>query len=57
MSGSLNMCSNRFYRLSSVDGTDPLNSSNAKYCMELLNWNFQRSGVLKYENIKHQKVH
>jgi len=56
MSGSLNLCSNKFYQLSSVDGTDPLNSSNARYCQELLNWNFQFSGVLKYENIRHKKV-
>lgn len=56
ISGSINLCSNRFYHLSSVDGSNPLGSSNARYCQDLLNWNFQRSGVIKFENIRHNRV-
>ncbi len=53
--GSIEMCSNKFYYLSSTNG-DALNSPNAVFCQDMLNWNFQRTGVLKYENIRHSKV-
>lgn len=56
IAGSVNMCSDRFYFLSSNDGSSPLNSPNALFCNDIVSWNFQRSGVLKYENIKHQRV-
>lgn len=56
ISGSTSLCSNKLYFLSSNDGVSPLNSSNAMFCQDILNWNFQRSGVLKYENIRHQRV-
>jgi oligosaccharyltransferase complex subunit beta len=56
MAGSTEMCSNRFYHMSSNDGTNPLASPNAVFCQDILNWNFQRSGVLKFENIRHQRV-
>lgn len=56
ISGSINMCSNKFYYLSNVDNNRPINSPNAIFCQDLLNWNFQRTGVLKYENIRHQRV-
>jgi oligosaccharyltransferase complex subunit beta len=56
ISGSINLCSNKFYHLSSVDNSGPLNSPNANFCQDILNWNFQRTGVLKYENIRHQRV-
>ena len=51
ISGSINLCSNKFYYLSSLD-----NSPNANFCQDISNWNFQRTGVLKYENIRHQRV-
>lgn len=56
ISGSTELCSNKFYFLSSQDGTNPLKSPNAVFCQDILNWNFQRTGVLKYENIRHQRV-
>jgi oligosaccharyltransferase complex subunit beta len=56
ISGSINLCSNQFYFLSSTDGSNPNGSPNAVFCQDMLNWNFQRSGVLKYENIRHQRV-
>ena len=56
ISGSINMCSNKLYYLSSTDNNGPLNSPNAVFCHDILNWNFQKTGVLKYENIRHQRV-
>jgi oligosaccharyltransferase complex subunit beta len=56
ISGSTSLCSNQFYFLSSQDGTKPLSSPNANFCQDMLNWNFQKSGVLKYENIRHHRV-
>jgi oligosaccharyltransferase complex subunit beta len=56
ISGSMSLCSNKFYFLSDQQHSDPLNSPNAKFCQDMLNWNFQRSGVLKYENIRHERV-
>jgi oligosaccharyltransferase complex subunit beta len=56
MSGSMSMCSNQFYFLSSTDASNPLESPNAVFCQDMLNWNFQRKGVLKFENIRHQRV-
>lgn len=58
ISGSINLCSNKFYYLSSMDNSlsGALNSPNANFCQDILNWNFQRTGVLKYENIRHQRV-
>ena len=56
VSGSINMCSNKFYYLSSIDNNGPINSPNAVLCQDLINWNFQKTGVLKYENIRHQRV-
>jgi oligosaccharyltransferase complex subunit beta len=56
ISGSLNLCSNKFYYLSSVEGANGINSPNGSFCQDLLNWNFQRTGVLKYENIRHHRV-
>lgn len=56
ISGSINMCSNKFYYLSNINNYGPINSPNAVFCQDLLNWNFQKTGVLKYENIRHQRV-
>ena len=56
ITGSINLCSDRFYILSSADGTNPSTSPNSVFCQDMLNWNFQRSGVIKYENIRHQRV-
>ena len=57
ISGSVNMCSDLFYYLSNVDSEngDIALSPNGKYCQDLLNWNFQRTGVLKFENIRHRR--
>jgi oligosaccharyltransferase complex subunit beta len=56
VSGSTALCSNKFYFLSSGEGVKPTASPNANFCQDILNWNFQRSGVLKFENIRHQRV-
>ena len=56
ISGSINLCSNQFYFLSSSDGSSPATSPNSVFCQDILNWNFQRTGVLKYDNIRHQRV-
>lgn len=57
ISGSLNLCSNKFYYLSNTDSenTDYTQSPNGVFCQDLINWNFQRTGVLKYENIRHRR--
>ncbi len=56
ISGSTAICSNEFYFLSATEGVQTLSSPNAQFCQDMLNWNFQRSGVLKFENIRHQRV-
>lgn len=56
ISGSTSMCSNEFYFLSATEGVSATGSPNGSFCQDILNWNFQRSGVLKYENIRHQRV-
>ena len=55
ISGSANMCSDKMYYLSNVNGINIAESSNAKFCMDILNWNFQRSGVLKFENVRNNR--
>ena len=55
ISGSANMCSDKMYYLSNVNGINIAESPNAKFCMDILNWNFQRSGVLKFENVRHNR--
>ena len=54
ITGSSNLCSNKFYFLSSLD-SNPLNSPNAVFCQELILWNLQKTGVIKYENERHQR--
>lgn len=56
ISGSISICSNHFYFLSAVNGSNPLKSPNANFCQDMLNWNFQKKGVLKFENIRHHRV-
>lgn len=56
ITGSTALCSNKFYYLSSYDGSEPLRSPNFNFCQDILNWNFQRSGVIKYENVRHVRV-
>ena len=52
--GSTEICSDKFYYLSMGEDTKSmLDSPNAVFCRDLLNWNFQRTGVLKFTNIKH----
>lgn len=55
ITGSSKLCSNEFYFLSSVNEEGPLNSANAVFCNELIMWNFERSGLLKYKNERHQR--
>ena len=52
--GSMDICSDKFYYLSMTENDKTmLDSPNAKFCEDILNWNFQRTGILKYENVKH----
>ena len=55
ISGSSNLCSDKLYYLSNVNGTNISESANAKFCQDILNWNFQRTGVLKFENVRHNR--
>ena len=60
--GSTNICSDKFYYLSktednksmrdspNADNKSMRDSPNAVFCQDILNWNFQRKGVLKYIN-------
>ena len=52
--GSTEICSDKFYYLSMNDENKSLSESpNAVFCQDILNWNFQRTGVLKFTNVKH----
>ena len=52
--GSTEICSDKFYYLSmGEDNKSMLESPNALFCKDILNWNFQRTGVLKFTNVKH----
>jgi oligosaccharyltransferase complex subunit beta len=52
--GSTDVCSDKFYYLSmNAENKSMLESPNAVFCQDILNWNFQRTGVLKYENVRH----
>ena len=52
--GSTEICSDKFYYLSmSEENNSMLDSPNAIFCKDILNWNFQRTGVLKFTNVKH----
>ena len=52
--GSTEICSDKFYFLSmGEDNKSMLDSPNAVFCKDILNWNFQRTGVLKFTNVKH----
>ena len=52
--GSTDICSDKFYYLSMTEeNKSMLESPNAIFCQDILNWNFQRTGVLKYENVRH----
>ena len=55
ISGSTNLCSDKLYYLSNVNGTKIEESPNAKFCQDILNWNFQRTGVLKFDNVRHNR--
>ena len=49
--GSTNICSDKFYYLSKTEENKSMRDSpNAVFCQDILNWNFQRKGVLKYIN-------
>ena len=55
ISGSTNLCSNKFYYLSNKDYNSN-KSPNEEFCQNLLEWNFQITGVLKFENIRHRRI-
>ena len=46
ISGSKEICSDKLYYFS---------NDNQKFCEELLMWNFQKTGVIKFDNIKHNR--
>ena len=55
--GSTDICSNKFYYLSMIEENhNMLDSPNAVFCQDILNWNFQRTGILKYENVRHNGI-
>ena len=52
--GSTEICSDKFYYLSMGEvNKSMLEAPNAIFCQDILNWNFQRTGVLKFTNVKH----
>ncbi len=56
--GSTEICSDKFYYLSmNEDSKSMLDSPNAVFCKDILNWNFQKTGVLKFTNVKHNNNH
>jgi oligosaccharyltransferase complex subunit beta len=56
ISGSLNICSDKFYYLSNQNEKNKIeNSPNYQFCQDILNWNFQRTGILKFNNIRHNR--
>ena len=56
ISGSLNLCSDQFYYLSNQNEKNKIeNSPNYQFCQDILNWNFQRTGILKFNNIRHNR--
>lgn len=54
ITGSTQMCSNQFYFLSSQTN-NPYSSANYQFCNEVLLWNSEKTGVLRYDNIRHQR--
>ena len=52
--GSTEICSDKFYYLSmNEESKSMLDSPNAVFCKDILNWNFQKTGVLKFTNVRH----
>ena len=52
--GSTEICSDKFYYLSMTeDNKNIIDSPNSVFCQDILNWNFQRTGILKFENVRH----
>lgn len=57
ISGSLKMCSNAaFMATRNAISGDIKSSSNYVLCTEMVEWNLQEKGVLKVDNIKHNKL-
>jgi len=58
VSGSLKMCSNQAMLATRDPKKGNLISSSPNYqlCTEMVEWNLQERGVLKVENVRHQKV-
>lgn len=51
----MQMCSNEAMLANSADGT--LQSSpNYIFCTELVEWNLQERGVIRVDNVRHNKV-
>jgi len=44
-----------FYETIDLDQGTLESSSNYQFCKQLLNWNFQESGVLRATNLRHNK--
>ncbi|MDR3734320.1 MAG: hypothetical protein P4L10_02165 [Acidobacteriaceae bacterium] len=49
------MCSNAQFA-KTARKTNPKSSPNYAFCEELVEWNFGESGLIKAENVKHQKA-
>ncbi len=56
VTGSTGLCSDKFFFLSSPNGLNPTQSPNANFCKDIVSWEFQRNGVLRFENIRHHRV-
>lgn len=55
VSGSTMMCSNKQI-VSTMSNALPTSSANYIFCKELIEWNFGESGIIKAENVIHNKV-
>jgi len=53
--GSTMLCSN-IQIARTASSAKPTSSPNQVFCEELIEWNFGESGVIKAENIVHNKV-
>lgn len=58
ISGSLKMCSNAAFMATRDpdQGNTIKSSSNYVLCTEMVEWNLQERGVIRVDNIKHNKV-
>ena len=58
INGSMKMCSDEFM-LKTINengqGSPLQNSANYDFCMQLIDWNFHESGVIRAVNLRHNK--